>query len=402
MKPRHIALFTHMAPGHVYTSVDVCSELIRRGHRVTFPANDFFSAKLRETGVEALELKFPKWSYPKKLLQYELGDHSAFWNRFGYIDGPLFILNALSIVGELGEFYEANPPDVILHEWFNFAGRILAKHLRRPAVQLSCHFAHHDSMVRLDGVYTTPQPVVEFSPVLDNFMSMFGFEGTGHIWHAEPLNIFLVPREFQYDVDSFDSRFKFVGVAFNRRSNATSWRKSADDGSPILLISEATGSTGDRFLRLCIEAFADSRYHVVFLKGVINAENFSVSLPHNFEVRHTTSNREILPFADVAVSQGGMGTTLECLYHGVPVVAVPCMPFNSEVAFRLTELGVGLHVPERGMTPLALRSAVDTASRDAAIRNRVSRMQDELKRNRGAELAADAIEEFLECGNAAA
>jgi MGT family glycosyltransferase len=402
MKPRHIAVFTHMAAGHVYTSVDVCSELIRRGHRVTFPANDFFSSKLREAGVEALELKFPKWSYPTKLLQYGSGDDSSFWRYFGSIDGPMCLINALSIVGELGEFYEANPPDVILHEWFNFAGRLFSKHLRRPAVQLSTHFAHHDSMVRLDGVYTTPQPVLEFSPVLDNFMSAFGFEGTGHIWHAEPLNIFLVPPEFQYDVDSFDSRFKFVGVAFSRRPNATSWRKGADDGRPILLISEGSGSTGDRFLRLCIEAFADSRYHVVFLIGVSNAEVSSVVLPHNFEVKRHTSNREILPFAAVAVSQGGMQTTLECLYHGVPVVAVPSDPFNSEVAFRLTELGVGLHVPERGMTPLALINAVDTASMDDAIRRRVSRMQDDLKRNRGAELAADAIEEFLECGNAAA
>jgi len=402
MKPRHIAVFTHMAAGHVLTSIDVCAELIRRGHRVTFPANDFFSAKLRGAGVEALELEFPKFSYPTKLLQHTPGDDSFFWRYFGSVDGPMCLMNALSVVGELGEFYEANPPDVILHEWFNFAGRILAKHLRRPAVQLSTHFAHHKSMVRLNGMYTTPRPVLEFSPMLDNFMSMFGFQGTGHIWHAEPLNIFLLPRDFQYDVDSFDSRFKFVGVAFSGRSNATPLRKNSDDGRPIVLISEGSGSTGDRFLKLCIEAFADSPYHVVFLTGVSNEEGSSVVLPRHFEIRRDTSNREILPFADVAVSQGGMQTTLECLYHGVPVVAVPSMPFNSEVAFRLTELGVGGHVPGRGMTPLALRMAVDTASMDDAIRSRVSRMQDHLKRNRGAELASDAIEEFLERGNAAA
>jgi UDP:flavonoid glycosyltransferase YjiC (YdhE family) len=119
-------------------------------------------------------------------------------------------------------------------------------------------------------------------------------------------------------------------------------------------------------------------------------------LPHNFEVNRDMSNREILPFADVAMCQGGMGTTLECLYHGVPVVAVPPMPFNSEVAFRMTELGLGLHAPERSMTPLVLKNAVDAASMDEALRRRVRRMQDNLKSNRGAELAANAIEEFLE------
>src|SRR5688500_8640443 len=108
MKPRHIAVFTSMGAGHVYTSLDVCSELIRRGHRVTFPANDFFSAKVREAGVEALELKLPKVSYPEKLLQYEPGDDSSFWNHLGSIYGPVIITNALSTVGELGSFYETN------------------------------------------------------------------------------------------------------------------------------------------------------------------------------------------------------------------------------------------------------------------------------------------------------
>jgi MGT family glycosyltransferase len=361
---------------------------------VTFPANEKFIVRMREIGVEAIELKFQKWCYPKKLFQYESCDDSSFWRLFGSAICPRFMMNALSIVGELEEFYAKNPPDVILYEWFNLAGRIFAKDLRRPAIQMCTHFAHHNSMVRLDGVCTTPQPMLEFSPVLDNFMSVLGFEGKGQIWHTEPLNIVLIPSEIQYDVDSFDSRFKFVGVTFSGRSNITSWKNRAD-GKPLVLISEGSTSTDDRFLRLCIEALAESRYRIVFLKGVHNTEISSTVLPHNFEVKRHMANREILPFADVAVCLAGMGTSLECLYHGVPVVAMPPNPFNSEVAFRIMELGLGLHVPERSMSPLVLRNAVDRASVDEAIRSRVRRMQDTLRSNRGAELAADAIEEFL-------
>jgi len=395
MKPKHIAIFTHMAAGHVYTFLDVCSELKRRGHRVTFPANKLFAVKINAAGIEAIKIQMPEIRLPRYLLQYETGDDSSYWQRLGCIGCPSSIINTLSIVRELEEFYETNPPDGILYDWFSFAGPIFAKLLRCPAIQIGTHFAHHNSMARLDGAYVTPQPILDFAPIIDNFMSAMGVEGSGQIWHAEPINIFLIPREFQHDVDSYDDRFKFVGVTFNSRQNKALRKNRTNDGKPLLLISEASTSEDDRFMRLCVEAFGNSRYQVVFLGGVNNTEVSSVVLPNNFEFHREVSNRDILPLADVAVCQAGMGTTLECLYHGVPVVAVPPIPFNSEVAFRISELGLGVHVSERGMTPLALKSAVDTASMDQAIRGRVRRMRDTLRSNRGAELASDIIEQFF-------
>jgi UDP:flavonoid glycosyltransferase YjiC (YdhE family) len=58
-------------------------------------------------------------------------------------------------------------------------------------------------------------------------------------------------------------------------------------------------------------------------------------------------------------------------------------------------MGLGVHVPQRGITPSILKQAVDTASSDEALLRRVRRMQDSLKSNPGADEAANAIEEFL-------
>ena len=55
MKPPHIAIFTHMAAGHVYPAVALCSELVGRGHHVTYPANKRFSSRIREAGATALD-----------------------------------------------------------------------------------------------------------------------------------------------------------------------------------------------------------------------------------------------------------------------------------------------------------------------------------------------------------
>jgi MGT family glycosyltransferase len=395
MEKQHIAVFTPFFAGHVYPALGLCTELVRRGHRVTFPTNSLFAARVRDAGAEAIEIRIPEIKHAERILQDTSSDGSGYWRLFT-VASPVNIMRAAASAAELEEFYAANRPDVILYDWFAFAGRILGKHLGCPAIQIHAHFAHHhDSLMRVDGVCTNPETMVAFAHLLDAFMSTYGFEGKSHLWHFEQLNIFFIPREFQYDPDAFDSRFRFVGATHNRNRRAGAWKNRVGDGKPLLLITENTASMDETFLKLCIEAFAESPYHVVFSKGLNSPEVSSELLPHNFEINRKVFNCEILPFANVMVCQGSMGSTLEALYHGVPVVAIPSNPYNSEVSYRLAELGLGLHLPARNLTSSALREAIDIAYSDDTLLKRVKRMQDGLKDTPSAKLAADAVEEFL-------
>jgi MGT family glycosyltransferase len=396
MKKRHIAVFTPLVGGHVYPALGLCAELASRGHRVTVPTNERFAARVREAGATAIEFKVPEIRYAEKIIQDQPADDPGCWRAFTAVICPMFITTAAVAVAELEGFYAANPPDLILYDWFAFAGRILARQLGCPATQVHAHFAHRDSLMRIDGVHTTPEPMLAFAAMVDSFLSTYGFEGRGHLWHFEKLNVVFVPREFQYGHDSFDSRFKFVGATHNRKPRAGAWKNRAEKGKPLLLISESTSSGDGKFLRLCIEAFADSQYHVVVSKGLNSPEVSSASLPRNFEINREAFNCEILPFTDVMLCEAGMGTTLESLYHGVPVVAAPPNAFNSEVAYRTAELGLGLHVRQQDLASGTLRQAVDTASSDEALLRRVKRMQSELASSPGAEGAANSIEEYLE------
>jgi MGT family glycosyltransferase len=368
--------------------------MVKRGHRVTYPTNERFALRIRETGAEAVEFRSLDLSYPEKLFACPLSVDFNYWRMFASVVGTQILAQATATMTEVEGFYAANPPDLILYDWFSFAGRILAKHLRCPVIQVGAHFAHEGTLIRVDGVGMTPEPMLEFERMVDSYLSLFGFEGRGHIWDVEEMNIFFIPREFQYNVDSFDDRFKFVGATHNRKPRMPVWESRAEE-KPLVLISESTSSNDERFLKLCIEAFAESPYHVVFSKGSYSAEVASMRLPNNVEINREALNCEILPFADVMLCQGGMGTTLESLQYGVPVVAVPITPWHSEVAYRMTELGLGVCVPERGITPSSLKEAVDVAASDEALLGRVRRMQEDLNNNPGGKAAADAIEEFL-------
>lgn len=395
MEKRHIAVFTPLVGGHVYPYLGLCSELVSRGHRVTYPINETFAARVREAGATAMEFKAPEVRYAERIFQ-DTTDDRRFWRVYASVIAPWTMATAAATVEELGGFYAANRPDLILYDWYAFAGRILAKHVGCPAIQMHSHFAHRqDELMRADGVCTTPEPMLAFAKLLDSFMSTYGFEGQRHMWHYEELNLFLIPRQFQYDSETFDSRFRFLGATHNRKSKIGAWKNRAGKGMPLVLISESTSSTDGELLRLGIEALADSQYHVVVSKALNTPEVPLASLPRNFEINRGAFNCEILPFANVTVCEGGMGTTLESLHHGVPVVAVPTNPFNAEVAYRMTELGLGLDLRQRGLSPSTLREAVDIASSDRGMLLRVKCMQSDLARSPGPEAAAESIEEYL-------
>lgn len=395
MKKRHIAVFTPFVGGHVYPALGVCSELASRGHLVTFPTNESYTARIREAGATPLEFNAPQIQHVTRIMEYD-DPCVQFWRAFTSVIAPTMLATAAVTVAELQGFYATNPPDLILYDWFAFAGRIFSRQLGRPAIQMHSHFAHHTSSVmRVDGICTIPEPMHAYAKLLDSFMSTYGFEERDHLLHYEKLNILLIPRDFQYDSETFDTRFQFVGPTHNRkpREGGGVWNNDAANGKPLVLVSEFTSSTNGDFLRLCIDALADSKYHVVVSKAPKTPE--VSSLPSNFEINRNVFNCKILPFASAMLCEGGMTTTLEALYHGVPVVALPTNTFNSEVAYRLDELGLGMHVRRQGLTPTKLREAVDGVFSSGPMLRRVKRMQSDLAATPGPTGAADAIEEYL-------
>src|SRR5205807_8363519 len=67
---------------------------------------------------------------------------------------------------------------------------------------------------------------------------------------------------------------------------------------------------------------------------------------------------QVLPRVDLLVSHGGAGTTLGSLVPGVPHLVVPGFaPSQLRNAERTEALGLGLAVPQAGMTAATLRAA---------------------------------------------
>jgi MGT family glycosyltransferase len=405
MKRTHVAIFTLPGNGHVYPTLGICSELVNRGYRVTYATTEGFAGKIRETGAQpvifqhsgAME-ELEEW---ERVLLSEWRRRASptdptWWEIMAFSVYPQDIKLAAAVITQLETFYKQDTPNLILYDRFAFAGRILASKLACPAVQIYFNFAYYKRFLyRENGTFVTPEPMLSFSKALDAFFAGHGITGTGNLWHTDKLNIYTIPKEFQYCADCFDEGTCFVGLCLNRRFENT-WKKPTD-GKAVILISDMYANQDPEYFKMFINALGESEYHVILsIGGGPDAPSLGL-LPDNIEISEATSHLAILPHASLLICHGGTGSTLESIYHGVPVIACPSTPDTEEVADRIVELGVGIKLPRKLMSVQTIRDNIRSALRDQAFLGRVSRMQHELRKCGGAKLAADRIEKFLSC-----
>lgn len=399
MRRRHLAMFALLGNGHVYPTLPLCAELTRRGHRVTYVSNEHYASLVSAAGGEPIIYRPPPLPAETKREMVEslslpsddprLSKVTSWWRAQKLAD-------TTATLAQIEGFYSDNPPDLVLYDRPQLAGRILAKRLGVPAVQTSAHFAYYMNLfARREGVCENPPLIIEHSNGFDEFMSGHGITEPGTLWHTENLNIHFIPRWFQYNTEWFDNRFCFTGPLLDRPFTP-SW-EDRSDGRPVILISGISMLNGTRlnyatYFGLFVDGLADLPYHFILS---IAEESFDRPLPANFELNRRASHLEILPRAALAVCHGGMTSTLEALYQGVPVLMIPQSERCDEVAYRTEELGLGVRLPNIELSAEVVRKTVTDMMKNDALRARVKDCRRDFRSSGGAALAADRIEDVL-------
>jgi len=395
MHGRHIALFPLPSKGHINPFLGLCPELVRRGHRVSLVTDELHAKLAIPAGAEPVIFETSKLSLTTSETNGLPASDPKRWEEVGRNFLPWHLNNAALAAWGLDRFYKENRPDLIIYEPEAYAARILARRLHSPAIQYYCDFVHPGRYFHWQGgVGHNPPSILEFSRLLDSFLSAYGFEEPNNLWHSEDLNFCAFPFEFQFDANWIDSRrFCFVGPFLDRPFTPV-WR-NCSGGKRVILVSAVTGATDADYFTKFADALSASEYHVILSVG----EHFPIceplSLGRNVEINRYASHLEILPCTDLHFYSGGAGGTLEGCHFGVPLIALPSVAHNHKVASRLAELGVALNLPLHTLTQQAIRESVQAALQDDAFLGRVEDMRRLIRGSGGSVMAADRIEEFL-------
>jgi MGT family glycosyltransferase len=211
----------------------------------------------------------------------------------------------------------------------------------------------------------------------------------------ESLNIVFLPKEFQPEGQTFDERFVFVGPSIQTRYAADVFPFEKLGKQPLVYISLGTVFDNQaEFYNQSFVALQDKPWQVLLSYGKRVDTAALNPAPQNFLMASYVPQLEILARSSAFVTHGGMNSTMESLYYGVPVVVIPQMPEQMMTALRVQELGLGVMLDKNTVTAVQLRTAVEQVMDDSAYRMRVQDMQRHIQNAGGYKRAAGAIMRF--------
>ena len=395
--------FNFPASGHVNPTLAIVEELVARGEEIVY----YLPEPLRPL-IEATGATFR--AYPFEL--FSGGQPPAFSpadanKRLAML--PVYMIQqSAQKLPYLLETVRAEQADCIVYDSMFLWARFVAQILHIPAVGLRPSYA-----VSPTYAANTPNPFARFaqsSPQsspgmaslndeLAQLSSTYGLpllDMHSVLMYAEPLMIVFLPRAFQPFGETFDERFLFVGPSLqSHRHEPNPFPLQTLGEQPRLYISLGTVFNNQAdFYNLCFAAFADTEWQVILSTGRQVDQSLLDVAPQNFIVVPHVSQLEVLPRTDIFISHGGMNSTMESLYYGVPLIIIPQINEQAVTAQRVQELGLGIALDRASVTAQMLHDAVDQIAHDPSFRSRVQAMQQQVRESGGYQRATDALMQY--------
>lgn len=374
----HVAIFNCAAHGHVNPTISTVKELVARGYRVSYVTSSEFASRIEFAGAKPVIFE-PRLT-PEKPVSEDLA----------YI-GEEFAKEAFENYPKMMAAFDGDRPDIIAYDILGWHGKALAHHWGIPSVLLSPTHVDYEGMhEEWAGTSVEEQPFVS---ILEKMLRDNGLKLDIIPFLSKHENIIAyLPRSFQEKSDTTDPSVVFVGPGIGERTPHTGWTPQKGN-KPIVLISLGTIFNNQlSFFRTCIKAFADTEWHVVLTIGQHTMPEELGQIPANIEIHRQIPQLEVLQMASLFVTHAGMGSTMEAVHFGVPMIAVPQMVEQLTNAKRIQALGLGKYLAREHVTETSLLSDAREMISNPIYKQNISRLQQEIESAGGARTAADVFD----------
>lgn len=396
--------FSGPQSGNVNPTLAIAQGLVQRGNQVIYFLTEEYREVLESTGAT-----FRSYN---SVLKNSFGKSptGAQSDRDLQVSAPWINCNlvkecSIVVPNVLRDLDTEAKPDAIIYGQMALWGRILAQILEIPAVLIRPTFASNKHFNLLETLHkrfyneeqrkertlTFAKANKEMHDLCEHY-AIKPFPVTDAMDYGEPLTLVTQPRSFQYEGNTFDKRFHFVGPCIMQRPDLGNFPFEQIESKPTLYISLGTAfNDKSEFYNMCFKAFADTQWQVVQSIGNrLKVEQLD-PVPNNFIVASYVPQLDVLKRSEIFVTHGGMNSVMEGLSNGVPLVVVPQSGEQMLSAQRVEQLGIGLALHPRDVTVSTLRKAVDQISSQSSYCERARSLQEDIQRAGGYHAAVDAI-----------
>ncbi|HDR6246260.1 TPA: glycosyl transferase [Bacillus cereus] len=380
------------AEGHINPTIGVVKELVNRGEEVIYYCEEEYRCKLQNTDV-----KFRNYGGMLEEINLE--------NRMKDMFNPLqmvyrFLRTTEKAIPFLLESINREKFDYMIYDQHFILGRILAEILTIPTVASCTTFAMtkeilEDMKEKFNEIDVNSTLYKECNTIMNRISDRYNVKihSLEELFHYESdITLVFTSKYFQPHSDSFNDHVKFIGPSIISRNEEMEFPLYKLEGKSVIYISMGTELNEQLELyKKCMQAFKDFNGIVVISVGKeIDLMAFS-NTPSHFIIRPYVPQLEILKYADVFITHGGMNSVSEGLYHNTPLIILPITNDQPLVAKRVEELNAGIVLNYKNVTVAELKEATNTLLNNSSYKEASTVIGRSLREAGGYRRAVDEI-----------
>jgi UDP:flavonoid glycosyltransferase YjiC (YdhE family) len=206
---------------------------------------------------------------------------------------------------------------------------------------------------------------------------------------------------FEYERSDLGANIRYLGPLLpysNSRQDTPWFDERLNQYDKIVLVTQGTVEKDiNKLLVPTLEAYKNSNVLVVATTGGSGTADLRSRFPQqNMIIEDFVPFVDIMPYADVYVTNGGYGGVLLGIENNLPLVVAGVHEGKNEINARIGYFGLGVNIGTETPKPSQVKKAVDMVLNDPSYRENVAELAQEFDRYNPNELCAEYIGELLQ------
>ncbi|MDQ0808219.1 macrolide family glycosyltransferase [Priestia megaterium] len=392
-----VLFFNFPGEGHINPTIPLVEELIKQGEQVVYYCVEEYKTKIEKTG--ALFRPYKNFLTPSHIAK-------RVNQKIDPLEMLLYMGQAMdATVEKVLKEVRDEKYDYVIYDNNFAAGWIIADVLNLPKISSCTTFAINQEIfstfMQNRGEMDKNSPKYqEIEEITTKWKDKYGVILTNKknlMTCPGDITLVYTSKFYQPSAEEFDESFIFVGPSIAKRHNIEHIPFKVQHDTKLIFISMGTVfNQQPELYTTCFEAFRKSPYIVILAVGKQTDIHQFDDIPSNFRVHQYVPQLEILEQADVFITHGGMNSSSEALYFGVPLVVIPVMGDQPIVANQIEKLGAGLQLNRLKLDASTLRNTTEQVLSNASFKDKSSLVGKSLREAGGYKKAVEVILKFKE------